>query len=84
MWRSSRVPSASRRSARRAASSSGVERGSPIIVDAETGEIYLRPTPEVIKAYADKARFRARRQRKYHALRDQPAVTRDGQRDRVC
>jgi phosphotransferase system enzyme I (PtsP) len=54
--------------------------GDPIIVDAETGEIYIRPTSEVIAAYRDKARFRARRQRKYQALRNQPAVTRDGVR----
>ena len=57
-----------------------VERGSPIIVDAENGEIYLRPTSEVIQAYSDKARFRARRQRKYRALKDRPAMTRDEQR----
>ncbi len=57
-----------------------VERGSAIIVDAESGEIYLRPTPEVISAFSDKARFRARRQSKYNSLRDTPAVTRDGAR----
>ena len=57
-----------------------VERGAPIVVDAESGEIYLRPTPEVVKAFADKARFRARRQSKYQELRDRPAVTRDGER----
>ncbi|HEX4894502.1 MAG TPA: phosphoenolpyruvate--protein phosphotransferase [Hyphomicrobiaceae bacterium] len=57
-----------------------VERGAPIIVDAESGEIYLQPTPEVISAYADKARFRARRQSKYLSLKDRPAVTRDGER----
>ena len=55
-----------------------VERGNPIIVDADTGEVYLRPTTEVIAAYSDKARFRARRQRKYRAMKDVPAVTRDG------
>ncbi len=55
-----------------------VERGNPIILDADTGEIHIRPTGEVVSAYADKARFRARRQRKYHALKDQPAITRDG------
>ena len=57
-----------------------VERGNPIIVDADTGEIYLRPTTEVIRAYSDKARFRARRQRKYRSLKDKPAETRDGVR----
>ena len=34
----------------------------------------------MIAAYGDKARFRARRHRKYRALRDRPAVTKDGQR----
>ena len=57
-----------------------VDQGNPIIVDAESGEVHIRPSSEVIAAYGDKARFRARRHRKYRALRDRPAVTRDGQR----
>ena len=56
------------------------ERGSQVIVDADNGEIYLRPTAGVIAAYADKVRFRARRQHKYHALKDRPAVTVDGEK----
>jgi len=54
--------------------------GMPLIVDAEVGEVHLRPGPEVISVYADKARFRARRQRRYAELRDRPAVTKDGVR----
>src|SRR5919109_613650 len=50
------------------------------IVDGETGEVHLRPSAEVVAAYSDKVRFRARRQRQYEALRDQPAVTKDGTR----
>jgi len=57
-----------------------VSQGNPIIVDAESGEVHIRPSSEVITAYGDKARFRARRHRKYRALRDTPPVTRDGQR----
>lgn len=57
-----------------------VDPGNPIIVDAETGEIHIRPTSEIIAAYADKARFQARRQRQYRTLRDEPAITKDGQR----
>ncbi len=57
-----------------------VEPGDAVIVDAESGEAHLRPSPEVIAAYADKARFRAKRQQRYQGLRDQPAVTRDGTR----
>ena len=57
-----------------------VDSGDPIIVDAETGEVHVRPSGDVIAVYADKARFRARKQRKYRALKDKPAITKDGQR----
>ncbi len=57
-----------------------VSTGDAAIVDAETGEIHLRPAAEVITAYADKARFRARRQLQYRAVRDQPPITKDGAR----
>jgi phosphotransferase system, enzyme I, PtsP len=57
-----------------------VDQGNPIIVDAESGEVHIRPSGGVIAAYGDKARFRARRQRKYRALRDKPSVTKDGRR----
>ena len=57
-----------------------VDQGNPIIVDAETGEVHIRPSGEVITAYGDKARFRARRHRRYRELRDRPAMTKDGQR----
>ncbi|MFM9847651.1 MAG: phosphoenolpyruvate--protein phosphotransferase [Hyphomicrobiaceae bacterium] len=57
-----------------------VDPGDPIIVDAATGEVHIRPTSDVIAAYADKARFQARRQRQYKSLRDLPAVSKDGQR----
>ena len=36
--------------------------------------------PEVVAAYSDKVRFRARRQAQYAALRSVPAVTLDGER----
>ena len=55
-----------------------VDNGDPIIVDAETGDVHIRPSSEVIGSYADKARFRARKRRKYRALRDAPAISRDG------
>jgi phosphotransferase system enzyme I (PtsP) len=57
-----------------------VTSGDPAIVDGVAGEVHLRPSTEVIAAYADKVRFRARRQRQYEALRDRPAVTKDGAR----
>ncbi|WP_264861633.1 PEP-utilizing enzyme, partial [Klebsiella pneumoniae] len=52
--------------------------GDAIIIDGATGEIHLRPTSDVETAYAEKVRFRARRQAQYAAIRDKPAVTRDG------
>lgn len=54
--------------------------GDPIIVDGESGEVHLRPSQDVIHAYNDKIRFRARRQQQYQALRDKPATTKDGER----
>jgi phosphotransferase system enzyme I (PtsP) len=52
--------------------------GDAIIVDGASGEIQVRPGPEIEAAYAEMVRVRARRQEQYRALRDLPAVTRDG------
>src|SRR3990170_3872954 len=57
-----------------------VEPGDAAIVDAEGGELHVRPTQEVVSAYAAKVRFRARRQAQYAALRTVPSVTLDGER----
>jgi phosphotransferase system, enzyme I, PtsP len=57
-----------------------VENGDAIIVDGIAGEVHLRPTADVESAYAEKVRFRAKRQEQYRLLRDQPAITRDGAR----
>jgi phosphotransferase system enzyme I (PtsP) len=57
-----------------------VDTGSAIIVDGGTGEIFVRPSADLQKAYAEKVRFYARKQAQYAVLRDQPAVTRDGVR----
>jgi phosphotransferase system, enzyme I, PtsP len=57
-----------------------VDTGTAIIVDGETGEVHVRPSAELERAYADKVRFYARRQAQYAALRDKPAMTRDGVR----
>ncbi len=54
--------------------------GDAIIVDGTSGEIYVRPSAEIESAYAERVRFRARRQAQYLALRDKPCVTRDGQK----
>ncbi len=55
-----------------------VEDGDAIIIDGGGGEVHVRPPADLQAAYAEKARFRARRQEQYRDLRDTPAVTRDG------
>ena len=57
-----------------------VDTGDAIIVDGISGEAHVRPPADIENAYAEKARFRARRQAQYRALRDVPCVTRDGQK----
>jgi phosphotransferase system, enzyme I, PtsP len=56
-----------------------VDPGDAIIVDGTTGDVHIRPTPEVQSAYGERVRLRARRQLQYQALRDKPCVTRDGE-----
>jgi len=55
-----------------------VEPGDAVIVDGITGDVHLRPPPDVEHSYAEKARLRARKQEQYRKLRDVPAVTKDG------
>jgi phosphotransferase system enzyme I (PtsP) len=57
-----------------------VDPGDPIIVDGAMGHVYVRPTPDVEKNYAERVRLRARRQAQYAALRDKPCVTKDGEK----
>jgi phosphotransferase system enzyme I (PtsP) len=52
--------------------------GDAIIVDGESGEVQLRPPPDLERAYVEKVKLRARRQAQYAALKDREAVTKDG------
>jgi phosphotransferase system enzyme I (PtsP) len=54
------------------------ENGDAIIVDGEEGTAHLRPQNDLETAYAEKVRFRARRQELYRELRNKPSVTTDG------
>jgi phosphotransferase system, enzyme I, PtsP len=56
-----------------------VDTGDAIIVDGATGEIFIRPSTELQKSYAEKVRFSAKKQERFSALRELPAVTLDGQ-----
>ncbi len=53
--------------------------GDAIILDGSSGDVHLRPLPDMEAAYAERVRLRARRQQQYQALRDQPCVTKDGE-----
>ncbi|HKT54826.1 MAG TPA: putative PEP-binding protein, partial [Caulobacteraceae bacterium] len=55
-----------------------INQGDPVIVDAETGEAYLRPRPDVIEALNARMAVRAHRRAEFAKLRDTPAFTRDG------
>ena len=56
----------------------GARGGNMIAVDGETGEVHLRPAPEIIKAFEEKRTMRAQAVARFAAVRDLPAVTRDG------
>ncbi len=54
------------------------ENGDALIVDGDDGKVHLRPQPDVEAAYAEKVRFRAKKQQLYRELRDRPSVSKDG------
>src|ERR1700757_556307 len=55
-----------------------VDPGDAIIVDGSTGDLHIRPLPDMEAAYAERVRLGARRQQQYAALRDKRCITRDG------
>ena len=52
--------------------------GDLIVVDGESGEIHLRPPPEIVAAFRTRQTVRAQRVAEIAAVRDLPAVTKDG------
>jgi phosphotransferase system, enzyme I, PtsP len=54
------------------------EPGDAIIVDGSTGQVHMRPPPDIETAYGERVKLRARRQAQYRALRDRPCITKDG------
>ncbi|WP_404401778.1 phosphoenolpyruvate--protein phosphotransferase [Pelagibacterium halotolerans] len=55
------------------------ENGDDIIVDGFTGQVHVRPSPDLEATYIDKVRLSAKRRAHYAALRDKPAITLDGE-----
>src|SRR4029077_18889052 len=63
------------------ANSTGVAApGDAFSADAASGDVHMRPSPDMEAAYVERVRLRARRQLQYLALRDKPCVTRDGEK----
>ena len=54
------------------------EGGDSIVVDGFTGNVHLRPPPDMEAIYAEKLKLSERRQKKYASLRDRDAITKDG------
>jgi phosphotransferase system enzyme I (PtsP) len=57
-----------------------VDPGDAIIVDGSVGDVHVRPTPDMERAYVERVKLRARRQSQYLALRDKPCITTDGEK----
>jgi len=52
--------------------------GNGIAIDGESGEVHLRPAPEIISAFEEKRSLRLQAQARFAAVRELPATTRDG------
>ncbi|MDD9797840.1 MAG: phosphoenolpyruvate--protein phosphotransferase [Alphaproteobacteria bacterium] len=56
------------------------QEGQEIILDADSGECFLDPSPAMHKVYQEQSKARARKQKQYARLRNLPAVTKDGEK----
>ena len=54
--------------------------GDRIVIDADAGEVHIRPPAEIVSAFQAKQALLAQRVARFAAIRDEPAVTRDGVR----
>jgi phosphotransferase system enzyme I (PtsP) len=52
--------------------------GNAIVMDGESGEVHLRPPAEIVAAFEEKRGLRVAAQARFAAIRDLPAITRDG------
>jgi phosphotransferase system enzyme I (PtsP) len=59
---------------------SRVEDGDPLVLDGESGEVRLRPEPQVITSYQERLSLRTARAAEFARLRHIPPVTQDGER----
>jgi len=52
--------------------------GNAIVVDGESGEVHLRPPGEIVAAFEEKRALRRQTQARFAAVKDLPAITKDG------
>jgi phosphotransferase system enzyme I (PtsP) len=52
--------------------------GDGLVLDGESGEVHLRPPAEIIAAFEEKRGLRRQAQARFAAIREMPAVTKDG------
>ncbi|WP_417783263.1 phosphoenolpyruvate--protein phosphotransferase [Terasakiella pusilla] len=55
-----------------------IEYGDPVIVDGNNEQVFIRPGDDVLSAFKSNVKARLRQKELYAALRDQPAITKDG------
>ena len=53
--------------------------GDHILVDGETGQVFLRPDDTIVAAFRDKVAMHAKAQERYASIRDKPAESLDGE-----
>lgn len=54
------------------------QEGEEVVLDAEQGRVYLRPTEDIIDTYVENVRLQEERLQLYSSEKDLPAMTRDG------
>ncbi len=55
------------------------EPGDRMVVDGDSGEVYLRPETSILEVFQERQSIKAQRRAQFDALRDEPAVTLDGE-----
>ncbi|HZU81655.1 MAG TPA: phosphoenolpyruvate--protein phosphotransferase [Polyangiaceae bacterium] len=55
-----------------------IDAGDLVVIDGSEGLVVVRPTPETVTHYEDRARQEARRRTEFARFRDRPAMTADG------
>ncbi|MEO0399826.1 MAG: phosphoenolpyruvate--protein phosphotransferase [Pseudomonadota bacterium] len=60
------------------------ENGDAVVLDGETGEVFVRPTSDVVTSYQEKRELQSERQAAYARERELPAVTKDRVGVEIC